>query len=232
LKIAKLAVAVIVVTGIGAAAYVKANVDDWSLQKFPAGSWETPNESVKNVEIQAEDGMRLHGWYVPKASPRGVVLFLHSGVGNVTKVGQAMVRLGEEANVALAAVDYRGYGKSRGEPSAEGLILDARAMRTWLSQTENQPAARIILLGQGLGALVAERLADENGARGLIVTEKTSRLEAFARHLGLVGDLYEGLTAPRPASAPKFDGPRLARSDDPADVAFVKAVSEFVATLE
>ena len=55
-------------------------------------------------------------------------------------------------------IDYRGYGKSEGTPSEDGLYADARAAYDWLIQRGVAPE-RIVLYGESLGAAVAIELA-------------------------------------------------------------------------
>ena len=51
--------------------------------KYPAGDWLPAGLPVEDAEMQAADGTRLHGWYIPHAEPRAVVLFLHGNAGNI-----------------------------------------------------------------------------------------------------------------------------------------------------
>ena len=71
--------------------------------------------------------------------------------------------------IAVFAYDYRGYGKSQGEPSEQGLYLDADAASDWLCNRGNLQPSEIIVMGRSLGGAVAVDLASRNGANALVV---------------------------------------------------------------
>ena len=57
----------------------------------PNGDWEPRQLEFENVEFEAADGTKLHGWFVPHEHPRAVVLFAHGNAGNLTQIGRAHV---------------------------------------------------------------------------------------------------------------------------------------------
>ncbi|KAJ4317624.1 hypothetical protein N0V94_004848 [Neodidymelliopsis sp. IMI 364377] len=61
--------------------------------------------------------------------------------------------------VFVLAFDYRGFGKSVGEPSEIGLRNDAEAVVDWALNTAKIPPSRIVLLGHSLGTAVATAVA-------------------------------------------------------------------------
>ena len=80
-------------------------------------------------------------------------------------------------NTHVLAFDYRGYGKSTGSPSEEGIITDAVTIADWALRTAGIPPERIVVFGQSLGSAVAIALANELSHRempvhfaGLVVT--------------------------------------------------------------
>ena len=80
-------------------------------------------------------------------------------------------------NTHVLAFDYRGYGKSTGSPSEEGIITDAITIADWALRTAGIPPERIVVFGQSLGSAVAIALANELSHRempvhfaGLVVT--------------------------------------------------------------
>jgi fermentation-respiration switch protein FrsA (DUF1100 family) len=82
------------------------------------------------------------------------VLFLHGNDGNVaTHLGPA-ARLAE-AGFAVFAFDYRGYGRSEGKPTFEGIHEDARAALALLPSLPGVEPGRIAVVGQSLGGSVA-----------------------------------------------------------------------------
>jgi len=169
---------------------------DWSVTDArPASS--VPERKIvpriEDVELTTDDGVRLHGWYaVPvRKGKNGVlapvaatatILYLHGNAGNVTSRRDSLERLVTlPANVFIP--DWRGYGKSRGSPSEDGLYRDARAAWRYLTRARGEAPGRIVLLGESLGNAPAILLATEEKPAGLIVQAAFTSLPDMARHL-------------------------------------------------
>lgn len=90
--------------------------------------------------------------------------------------------------------DYRGYGRSEGVPTIDGVLADARAARHWLAERAGVTEKEIVLVGNSLGGAVAVDLAGRDGARGLVLENTFASLADVAeRHFGrLTRLLVEG----------------------------------------
>jgi fermentation-respiration switch protein FrsA (DUF1100 family) len=141
---------------------------------------ELPHE---DVHFTAHDGVRLHGWYVPHAAPRAVVLFCHGNGEHVARLAPMLALLRERAGVSVFAWDYRGYGHSGGKPSEKNLLADARAAQLWLANHEGIRPEDVVLYGRSLGGAVAVGLASEHSVRGMVL-ERTfaDMVETAAYH--------------------------------------------------
>ncbi|MGK7313356.1 MAG: alpha/beta hydrolase [Candidatus Longimicrobiales bacterium M2_2A_002] len=120
----------------------------------------------EEVWLQAEDGVRVHAWWVP-ASPargnadgRGAILYCHGNAETMATRAWIADRLSRLGYPALL-FDYRGYGLSEGRASEEGLARDARAAWRYMVEVQAVPPGRIVLMGHSLGSAVATRLALE-----------------------------------------------------------------------
>ena len=60
-------------------------------------------------------------------------------------------------NVAL--LEYRGYGRSEGSPSEEGIYMDAQAALDFLLTRQDIATDKIVVFGRSLGGAVAIDLA-------------------------------------------------------------------------
>src|SRR5690348_14083421 len=80
--------------------------------KYPKGEWAQTDVLVQDAHFAAADGTKLHGWYVPHDQPKGHALLLHGNAGNVTLLSQTLRTLNRRHNLAVLALDYRGFGKS------------------------------------------------------------------------------------------------------------------------
>jgi len=150
--------------------------------KYPVGEWNQTDVLVQDAHFAAADGTKLHGWFVAHEKPKGHALLLHGNAGNVTLLSQTLRTLNRRHNLAVLALDYRGFGKSEGKPTEEGLYQDARAARHWLADKEHIAETDIILMGVSLGGAVAVDLAARDGARGLVLANTFTSLPAAARY--------------------------------------------------
>ena len=67
----------------------------------------------------------------------------------------------------MLAFDYRGFGKSGGEPSETGLRNDAEAVVDWALNVARIAPDRIVLLGHSLGTAVATAVAVQYAEMGI-----------------------------------------------------------------
>src|SRR5262249_47787659 len=84
--------------------------------RYPAGDWAPAVLDFEDSWFTAADGTRLNGWYLPHENPAGTVLFAHGNAGNLTQYVGLMRNLHDRHRLSVLVFDYRGYGKSDGEP--------------------------------------------------------------------------------------------------------------------
>lgn len=140
----------------------------------------------EEVFLATEDGVRVHGWYVPacpaaSAPPcaaRAVVLYFHGNAGNVSHRLER-VALFHRLGLSVFIIDYRGYGRSEGEPSEEGTYRDAMAAWRYLRATRKVPPQQIVVFGRSLGASIASWLAMQEAPRALIVESGFTSVPEF-----------------------------------------------------
>jgi fermentation-respiration switch protein FrsA (DUF1100 family) len=159
-------------------------------KKYPAGNWKPKDLQFEDAWFESPDGVRLHGWYCQYSpeyvfsrsggNPPPVVLFCHGNAGNVTGCHWDLRLWNEKIGASVLAFDYRGFGKSEGKPSEEGILKDARAARRWLAKRTGVAEQQIVLVGHSLGGAVAVDLAADDGARGLVLESTFSSLPEVA----------------------------------------------------
>ncbi len=136
--------------------------------RYPEGEWNPPDLAFEDVEFEAADGTRLHGWYIPHENPRAVILFSHGNAGNLSRRSGTARVLNELVGASVMLYDYRGYGRSEGRPNEKGIVQDARAARDWLAEREGIAPEDVVLMGRSLGGAVSVDLA-QDGARALVL---------------------------------------------------------------
>lgn len=122
----------------------------------------------EDVVLRADDGPRLHGWWVP-AGPKDapVVVFFHGNGGNISHRLERL-RLLRAAGASVFMFDYRGYGRSEGKPSEDGTYRDAEAALRWLESEKHLEPSRLVYHGESLGCGVAVELARRRPPAGLV----------------------------------------------------------------
>ncbi len=128
-----------------------------------------PGTPAEDVWITAADGSDLHALYLPSRDPpRATVLFLHGNAENLSSHVHAVAWL-PARGYAVLAVDYRGYGRSQGSASVDGVHEDAAAALDWLLRARQgaraDDTAPVVIYGQSLGASVAIALAAATPSR-------------------------------------------------------------------
>ena len=147
----------------------------------PAASLGVP--SAEAVTFTTEDGVSLHGWFVPAAStPARFTMIVFNGNaghrGMRAPLAAALARHG----VATVLFDYRGYGDNTGSPSEDGLAQDARAARAYVTTRADVDTGRIVFFGESLGAAIALRLATETPPFALVLRSPFTSMTDIGRY--------------------------------------------------
>jgi len=134
----------------------------------------------EDVTLNTVDNVQLHGWYIPQQRSKQVLLFFHGNAGNISHRRDS-IELFHRLGLNVFIIDYRGYGKSRGNPDEQGLYRDAAAAWDYLTEEKGIASDHILIFGRSLGGAVAARLAAGVQARGLILESTLSSARDFAR---------------------------------------------------
>jgi hypothetical protein len=136
----------------------------------------------EDVSLTTSDNERLHGWYVPVADSKGVLLFFHGNAGNISHRLDS-IEIFHELGLDILIIDYRGYGQSTGKASEQGTYLDAQAAWDYLINSRRIPADRIIVFGRSLGGAVGAWLAVQHTPAAVIIESSFSSGVAMAHRL-------------------------------------------------
>jgi len=136
--------------------------------KYPAGDWDMQQVvAASDAWMETSDHVMIHGWWVERTGSPWVTLFLHGNAGNIsyrTPHIQQIVAAGS----SVLMLDYRGYGKSSGRPTEQGLYRDSEAGFIYLLG-KGYRAEQIILHGESLGTSVAIDLASRRPCLALVL---------------------------------------------------------------
>ncbi|HEX9627963.1 MAG TPA: alpha/beta hydrolase [Acidiferrobacterales bacterium] len=136
--------------------------------------------AYQDVELTAADGVALHGWYLPRAGARRVLLFFHGNAGNISHRRES-IEIFHRLGLDVFIIDYRGYGRSAGRPGEAGLYRDADAAWKYLTTERGVREADIVVFGRSLGGAVAAELASRTRPGTLILESTFPSARAAAR---------------------------------------------------
>lgn len=91
----------------------------------------------------------------------------------------------------MLAIDYRGFGDSKGSPSERGLATDARAAFDWLISNGAAPED-VLIVGHSLGTAVSSSLAvslceESIRCRGLVLMSPFTSMHTLVDTYSIFG---------------------------------------------
>lgn len=136
--------------------------------------------SYEDVYITTQDRVRLNGWFIKNPNAKYTLIFFHGNAGNIShRLDKIAVFYKTGLNIFI--IDYRGYGKSEGNPSEQGLYSDALAAYDYLDQRTDIDTNKLIAYGESLGGAVAVDLATKRKMAGLIVDSSFTSVPEMAQ---------------------------------------------------
>ena len=171
--------------GVGALGYLRGRLHRdhvYRPDRYPNGVWQPGGFGleVEDTWFRTSDGLTLHGWWIPHPKAQGTILYCHGNSGSIAhQIG--VFRFVKRLRVNIFGFDYRGYGRSEGAPSEQGLYRDARAAYDHLTEEIGQDPRSIVLFGHSLGGAVAIDCAQDRRIAGLVVQSSFTHLKDAAR---------------------------------------------------
>ncbi len=145
-----------------------------------SGDWKPKSLPVEDVSLETQDRVNLHAWWIPSAGAQFTFIAFHGNAANVP-ARIDIYRFLHALPVNVLAVEYRGYGRSKGSPTEAGLYRDAQAAYDYLTRERGIIPGRIISYGQSLGTAVAVDLATQRPVAGVVLEAPFPSARAVAR---------------------------------------------------
>jgi len=138
------------------------------------------NLAFEDVYFTTQDHLKLNGWLIKNPRAQATLLFFHGNAGNIS---QRLEKIAMFYSMGLNVfiIDYRGYGRSQGHPTEEGIYKDATAAYDYLLARTDIQKDKIIGYGASLGGTVAVDLAVKRKLAALIVDSSFPSAAAVSR---------------------------------------------------
>ncbi|KAI1089392.1 alpha/beta-hydrolase [Rostrohypoxylon terebratum] len=118
----------------------------------------------------SSDITRTESFKLLKGDPEArLVIYFHGNAGHIAQRirPSSYHTLTDSSHYHVLAIDYRGFGKSTGTPSEDGLIHDGIAAVDWAMDLAGVPSSRIVILGHSLGTAVASGIVEHYAIQGV-----------------------------------------------------------------
>lgn len=129
------------------------------------------------LEAEASDGTNLAGWAIPAEDATTAALYFG---GNGEEISYSLGELSRELGTSVAGLNYRGYGDSKGRPSAAALRADALVAFDAAAERLGIPPERMFVVGRSLGSHMAAHVAANREVAGLVLVTPFDSVENVA----------------------------------------------------
>lgn len=136
--------------------------------------------AFEDVFIKTQDNVTINAWLVKSSTQRGTLIFCHGNAGNIGDRLEKIL-LFHQMGLTILVIDYRGYGKSQGQPSEAGIYKDAVAAYDYLLTRQDIDRSRIIGYGESLGGAVAVDLGTKRNLAALIIDSSFTNAADMAK---------------------------------------------------
>lgn len=136
----------------------------------------------------AEAQTRVEGWLFPVDSETAApaIIFFHGNnevIDHCLEFPETYARHG----IATLLVEYRGYGRSTGNPGREAIRADMIRFYDWLVQQPGIDPERIVFQGRSIGGAVAADLTEHRAPVALMLSSTFTTMEGMYWRFGVPG---------------------------------------------
>jgi pimeloyl-ACP methyl ester carboxylesterase len=136
-----------------------------------------PSTSIVEHTIQTENGLELKGLTVHQPGVVPTVLYFGGNMFHIDEHALKVSRAISGCGVNVTVFDYRGYGRSPGEPTIANMQLDALRIFDFVNA---QNPGKVIVHGQSLGSFMAAYVAQQRPAFGMVLESTASNAQDWA----------------------------------------------------
>ena len=123
---------------------------------FPRPDRLVPPEGADDIYIEVEEGVNIHVRRHPSLTARLSLLYFH-GNGEIASDYDELAKVFLSLEVEFVVCDYRGYGRSGGQPTLRTVMQDAHKVFQSL-KADDKLLDKVCIMGRSLGSAPAIEL--------------------------------------------------------------------------
>lgn len=140
------------------------------------------NYTLHDLEIETEDGETLNAWFLERDGAGKTVIYF-GGNGFLMMKSRPLIDAYADLPVHLLMIDYRGYGRSSGTPTVDGVMSDANAAYKFAKNSLPVDPGPIYVHGHSMGSFLATYIADTGEVAGYILESPITDVDKWTRRL-------------------------------------------------
>lgn len=144
--------------------------------------WINIEQDIQDTYFFSRDGIKLNAWYVKAKPNKPTIIYCH-GQGENISLWQNVIKFLADRGYGVFMLEYRGHGRSEGNPFESGLYVDLESAVKYLKVYENLPQEDIVLWGRSLGGAVVADVASRKNFKAVILESTFTNIREEAIHL-------------------------------------------------
>ena len=157
------------------------------LRKITGSKTRLPSELTSTM-ITTEDNQSLDVWHLPATTdvqPSDyIAVIFHGNAGSLEDF--ILLQLWcQERGLKSYSFDYRGFGKSSGFPTEQGVYKDSEAFINHVLEEEDCESSSLVLIGFSLGGAIAARVAAKHDVHTLVLISTFTSIDEILRRTPL-----------------------------------------------
>jgi uncharacterized protein len=133
-----------------------------------------------DIAIPTADGKQMHAWLFTPPNSNKIAVVSHGNAANIAYrmyIAKALLKTG----CSVLLYDYRGYGKSTGSATMNGILEDGITAYDYVRNTLKYDDKHIILYGESIGSGVTCHIASLRPCLGVIVQSGLASIPSTAK---------------------------------------------------
>lgn len=138
----------------------------------------TFEQNFEELFLTSKDGATLNALHFKVNNPKGIILYFHGNAGDLSRWGEVTSYF-KQYQYDVLVMDYRTYGKSRGELSEDALYQDAALFYDKAKELFSED--KINVYGRSLGTTFATYVASKGNPKSLVLETPFYSVMAVAK---------------------------------------------------